>query len=102
MASSPPSKLRKPISASQERSVIRAAFKPKSHLIPLIVLFYAILLPRELSFSIGEINMPPSRVASVLLIPQVLVLLRSNPFKLSPLDAPHSVRFMRILLERIL
>lgn len=74
------------ITPQSELNAIRAAFRPELYLIPMIIIGYSSLMPREFSFTIGSITMAPTRTAALLLLPFALTLLKSHPLKFSLLD----------------
>lgn len=74
------------ISAATERLAIRAALRPRVNLIPALVIAYTCLLPSELAFEIGGIDFRPTRVATLVMFPFVLVILKREPLKFSSID----------------
>lgn len=62
------------------------AFGLEAHLLPVVVIFYACLLPRELMVQVGPVDFGPLRIASLVMLPVALTALKNRPLRLSPLD----------------
>ncbi|MEL6486657.1 MAG: hypothetical protein AAFQ13_05875 [Pseudomonadota bacterium] len=83
---------------TQSLRTLVSSLRPDFHLIPAIILAYTCFLPRELWFEIGGIPFSPTRFAALLLFPVLLVIVKRQPLRFSPIDLLAGAFFLWFLI----